>query len=284
MAHKVFTQELSFGELLTESINIIKDKFKILTVFSLVFVLPSSLYTALNPISKNDVTINFPVLFISLILTLISFISLIGIIKIIEDSILEENKSFKEYLIFSLKRYFPLIISLIIFGFAITLFTFSIMLIFALVSLNSYLPMSAIVIIAMLPTILAFIFLSVVFYAVILKNISSPFKAFNYSYNLIKGNVTKVFSSIFVVMLSSLLINVILYYASLGFTFQTVSNSTVSIYQILAKFITILGIYPGILLYAFIVLLMINLEAMKGYYEEIDEDNNDLENLTTNNN
>ena len=40
MAHKVFTQELGFGELLSESINIVKDKFKILTIFSLVFQLP----------------------------------------------------------------------------------------------------------------------------------------------------------------------------------------------------------------------------------------------------
>ncbi len=250
MAHKVFTQELGFGELLSESFKLIKDKLSMLILFSIVFQLPSFIYTSFNPISEYSAAMNPSIIFKMLILGLIGLISSIGIVKIIEDSIFEESKSFGEYFSFSLKRYFPYFVTLIIFAFTIG---------------TSF-------ILLIIPGFFALTFFAFTTYSVVIRNLSNPFDAFKYSYNLVKGNALKVFGFGFGAIVLNAIVFLILYAIPLGFNPQAIINPNPDSNPILALIPSVLGIFPTMFLVAFFVLLMINLEVEKGYYIDENEE------------
>lgn len=254
MAHKVFTQELSFGELLTESINIIKDKFKILVLFSLVFQLPSILYTVFNPISEYSAAMNPAVVMKMLILGLIGIISSIGLLKIVEDSIFQDKQTFGEYTAFSLKRYFPYFITFIVF--------------IAVIGAGTVL--------FIIPGIIAATYFAFTINAVTLRNMSNPFDAFKYSYNLVKGNGMRVFGYGFGAVVITAIITLLLYTIPFGFNPTAMFDPSTEINPVLNLIPTIVGIFPSMFFTAFLVLLMINLEVEKGYYiDENDEENNE---------
>jgi len=288
MAHKVFTQELSFGELLKESFNIVKDKFKILTLYAFVFSLPLNVYTSFNPMSKSDVAINLPTIFLTIIFTLISFCSTIGMIKIVEDSVLEKNKSFFDYFLFSLKKYIPFIASLIILTISLMIISVIVFIPLFMVLKNSFYAFIPFTILIVFPVLMLFTFIYFVINSIVIRNIKSPFEAYKYSYNLIKGNILKAVSlasiAIFILSIST----GILYYIPFMFNSASLINPSSEVNPLIKFIPSLFGIFPSMFISSYLVLLMINLEAMKGYYieksDEENEGNNNLENLTTNNN
>jgi len=252
MAHKVFTQELGFGELLSESINIVKDKFKILTIFSLVFQLPAVLYTVFNPVSEYSAAMNPGVVMKILILGLISIISSIGLLKIVEDSIFQDKQTFGDYFAFSLKRYFPYFITLIVFIFVI----------------------GSGFILLIIPGVIAITYFAFTVNAVTLRNISNPFDAFKYSYNLVKGNGMRVFGYGFGAFVLTAIVSLLLYTIPFGFNPTAMFDPSTEINPVLNLIPTIFGIFPSMFFTAFLVLLMINLEVEKGYYIDENEEEN----------
>lgn len=129
-----------------------------------------------------------------------------------------------------------------------------------------------------IPGIIAFTYLIFASFVFVLRNNSKPIYCLKYSFNLVKGYAWKTFSITLAIFLTYLLLKLSvdgIAYKMENFVY--IQQYSRIFYEIFLSFIIAFSI-------SILVILMINLEAMKGYYEEIDEDNNNLENLTTNNN
>lgn len=248
MAHRVFTEELTFGDLIKDSIEIIKKNFNILIIFYLVFQLPMTLYSSFNPFSEFSVAINPSSIMKLLLFALIGMIGSIGVIKIIEDYIFEDKKSFGEYSNFSIKKFLPYLITSIVWTFALVL-SFGMLVI----------PFFFMITLTMFTT-----------FIVVLRGIYNPFEAMKYSYNITKGRGLRTFGYGLSILIVYGIIVLILNLIPVGFNPDILLNPTVAENNpTLNIIVSLLSSVINIFLLCFFVLMMINLEAEKGYY--IDE-------------
>src|SRR5690606_1060099 len=129
------------------------------------------------------------------VLGLISVIGGIGAMKIIEDDLFEEKRSFGEYFNFSIKKFFPYFITAIVWAFTLML--------------------SIALFIIPLFFVLTFTFFTV--YIVVLRGIYNPFEAMKYSYKLVKGRGLRTFGYSFAMLITLSFIMLILFFIPVGF-------------------------------------------------------------------
>ncbi len=245
MAHRVFTEELTFLDLIKDSLEIIKKNFWILFLFSLVFQLPSYIYTAFNPFSEFSIAMNPGSIFVIFILGLIGIISSIGVLKIIEDYLFSEKRSFGEYFNFSLKKFLPYLITTIVWAFTLML------------SLGLF----------VIPFFFVITFTMFTTFIVVLRGIYNPFEVMKYSYKLVKDRGLRSFGYAFAIIITLGVISGILYLIPIGFNPEMITNPTNVINNpALNIIISLVGIIPSLFVSSFFILMMINLEAEKGYY------------------
>ena len=248
MAHRVFSEELIFIDLVKDSIEIIKKKFNFLIIFYIVFQLPMTIYSAFNPFSEFSVAMNPGSIIKLLLFSLIGMIGSIGVLKIIEDNIFEEKRTFGEYFSFSIKKFLPYLICSIVWAFALV------------VSLGLLvIPFFFVITLTMFTT-----------FIVVLRGVYNPFEAMKYSYNIIKGRGLKTFGYSLSILLVLGIIALILNLIPIGFNPDILLNPTATENNpALNIIISLISSVISIFLLCFFVLMMINLEAEKGYY--IDE-------------
>ena len=255
MAHRVFTEELTFVDLVKDSFEIVKNNFKLLFLFTLVFQLPSIIYSSFNPFSEYSLAMDPSSILWIVILGLITIIGSIGAIKIIEDYLFEEKRSFGEYFNFSIKKFLPYIITTIVWA-------FTLMLSFALL---------------IIPLFFVLTFTIFTIYIVVLRGIYNPFEAMKYSYNLVKNRALRTFGYSLAMIITLVIIMIILFLIPVGFNPEMITNPTnVAANPALNIVVTMIGILPSLFITTFIILMMINLEAEKGYYVTENEDNAEI--------
>ena len=265
MAHRVFSKELDFGELIKESFSLFKKNYLLLILFYLIFNFPIDYFVSSNKISELNIAIDSSIITKILIGTLFSLIGLFAILKIIHNSIFEDKLNYKEILKFSLQRYFPGLISLIIFlmiiAFAIFPLIVPLLLLFLKIDsgLNSTI-LIAVSVLVIVPGIMFFVYYSFAFWVVVLREFNNTYEAMKYSKKLVKDKFKKTFAYLLMIFIFFIISYLLIEGVSLAITQNNYIFSSI-IKGILSS------IYTTIFM-SFIYLLMINYEAEKGYFVE----------------
>lgn len=251
MAHRVFSQELDFGELLKDSLKLFKNNIVQILILNVLFSLPSLIYSLNYNISEFAMAMDSSIIVPFIIVSLISLLGPIATLKIYHNELFEENSNYQEIVIFSLKRFFPYFVA----SLAYTIFT-----VFGLFLL-------------IVPGVLIGVFFFFTTYIVAIRQFNNTIDAMKYSKELVKGKFGKTFGYVIsfalIFGILSLIIIIPLFVSNMPDTIDPNNLQslppTPPINSIIFSLISLIG---GAIMSAFAYLLMINYEAEKGYFIE----------------
>lgn len=252
MPHRVFSQEFSFGDYLKESYALLKRNIIPLFVMNLIFTIPTIFNSITSEISEFSIAMNPRLFFSTLIVSLISFIGNIATLKILHNDIFEEGSSYSDLFAFSLKRYFPYLVGMLIYVI--------------------FISVGAILLI--IPGFIVATMFIFTIYIIVLRQYNNPVDAMKYSRNLIKGRFGRTFgytlSMGIMVVIFYLVLETILTIAFSGGEISLTNLASLSQGQSPISIIisNIILILVSCFSSAFLLLMMINYEAEKGYFVE----------------
>ncbi len=252
MPHRVFSQEFSFGDYLKESFALLTRNIIPLLVMNIIFIIPTIFNNITNEISEFSIAMNPRLFFSTLIVSLISFIGNIATLKILHNDLFEEKSSYSELFSFSLKRYFPYLVGMLVY--ALFILVGSLLLI--------------------IPGFIVAIMLIYTVYIVVLRQYNNPVDAMQYSRKLVKGRFGRTFGYILsmgiMIIVIYLIFEMILTIALSGGEINLANIVSLGQGQSPISIIisNIMLILVSCFSSAFILLMMINYEAEKGYFVE----------------
>lgn len=254
MAHRVFSQELDFGELLKESLNLFKNNIVQILIMNIVIALPNLIYSLNYNISEFAIAMNPSIIVPYIIFALISMLGPIATIKIYHNDLFEEQSSYQDLFMFSLKRFFPYFVASLAYS-IFTVFGFFLLIV---------------------PGVIIGVIYVFTTYIVVIRQFNNTIDAMKYSKELVKDNFGKTFGYIIsAALILGVLAAVILVpmYAigMLGMDVNFDPNNLQSmppsppLFTIVVTLVSIIG---SSIMSALIYLLMVNYEAEKGYFIE----------------
>lgn len=250
MAHKVFSEELGFTELLKESFLLIKKNIVPLLILNLLFNLPSIINSISNNVSEYQIALNPGIFFLTLITSLISLLGGISTLKVLNNSLFEEKNDYLNIIKFSFSRYIPYFITSLIYVIAIVVGTIAIV----------------------IPGIIFAMMFLFAGYVSVVRHYNNAIDAMKYSKAITKGKIWRTF----LYVLSAGIMSVVIYLVfQIIFTLLFIgdmSGGFLSLLQQNSPALSIISnlmlILVGLFIATFNYLMMVNYEAEKGYFIE----------------
>lgn len=254
MAHRVFSQELDFGELFKESFSLFKNNIVQVMILNILFSLPNLIYSLNYNISEFAMAMNPSIIFPYIFFALISMLGPIATIKIYHNDLFEEQSSYQDLFMFSIKRFFPYFVASLAYS-IFTVFGFFLLIV---------------------PGVIIGVIYVFTTYIVVIRQYNNTIDAMKYSKELVKGNFGKTFgyiiSAILIIGILAAVVLVPMYVIGmLGMDVNFDPNNLQSMPPSPPLFtivVTLISFIITGIISAFIYLLMINYEAEKGYFIE----------------
>lgn len=251
MAHRVFSQELDFGELLKDSLKLFKNNIVQILIMNIFIALPNLIYSLNYNISEFAIAMNPSIIVPYIIFALISMLGPIATIKIYHNDLFEEQSSYQDLFMFSLKRFFPYFVASLAYS-IFTVFGFFLLIV---------------------PGVIIGVVYVFTTYIVVIRQFNNTIDAMKYSKELVKDNFGKTFgyiiSAALIIGVLAAVILIPLFVLGMDVNFDPNNlQSMPPSPPLFTIVVTLVSIIASSIMSALIYLLMINCEAEKGYFIE----------------